>query len=223
MLTPLADNVWTLARPLRFLGLETGTRMTVARLESGGLFVHSPVSLDAELRDALTALGPVEAVVAPCLFHHLSIAEWAKAYPAAAIFGCPGLDRKRKDVTWTGILGDAPEARWAGELDQVLFGAYALENEVVFFHRASRTMISSDVIFNLSTVPSGFTRFVARVIGNREPGPTLLERLAIRDRPAARTQIDRMLGWDPERIVLAHGAIVPVDGAAVLARAYLWL
>ena len=79
MLNPIADNLWALERPLRFLGLETGTRMTVARLESGGLFVHSPIPFDAALRAAIAEIGPVEAVVAPCLFHHLSIAAWASA------------------------------------------------------------------------------------------------------------------------------------------------
>ena len=223
MLTPIAEDLWTLDRPLRFLGLETGTRMTVARLARGGLFVHSPVPLDAPLREAVDTLGPVEAVVAPCLFHHLSIGEWSSAYPDAKVFGCPGLAKKRADVTWTGVLGDAAEAPWDGELDQVFFGAYTFENEVVFFHRASRTLISSDLVFNLSTVNSGFTRFVARMIGNREPGPTVLERIAIRDRVAARRQIDRMLAWSPERIVLAHGDIVAADGKAVLERAYRWL
>jgi len=223
VLTALAENLWTLDRPLRVMGLEMGTRMSIVRLASGGLFVHSPVSLDAALGDALAALGPVEIVAAPCLFHHLSIAEWARAYPEAAIVGCSGLAKKRNDVTWTGTLGDSPEPQWAGELDQVFFGAYSLENEVVFFHRASRTILSSDLIFNLSTVRSGLTRFVAKVIGNRQPGPTVIERVAIRDRSAARAQIDRMIAWDAERIVLAHGDIVAANGAAVLTNAYRWL
>ena len=58
---------------------------------------------------------------------------------------------------------------------------------------------------------------------SREPAPTLLERLLIRDRDAAREQISRMVAWEPERIVLAHGDIVRADGAAVLKRGYRWL
>ena len=42
----LAHDLWVEARPLRFAGIETGTRMTVVRLADGRLFVHSPVSLD---------------------------------------------------------------------------------------------------------------------------------------------------------------------------------
>lgn len=220
MLTPLVNDVWTLARPLRMLGLDCGTRMTVIRLASGGLFVHSPVALDDALRAEIDALGPVETLVAPCLFHHLFIGDWARAYPDAAVLGAPGLEKKRTDVAWTAML---PDARFGDEIAQVFFSAYPLANEVVFFHRASQTMISSDVIFNLSTHSSGFTRFVARLIGNSSAGPTVLERLAIKDRPKAREQVNQMIAWDPARIVVAHGDIVGEDGKAVLERGYRWL
>ena len=43
MLDRLAEDLWVEARPLRFFGVEMGTRMTVVRLADGGLWVHSPV------------------------------------------------------------------------------------------------------------------------------------------------------------------------------------
>ena len=222
-LTPLAENLWTLARPLRFLGLETGTRMSVVRLADGGLFVHSPVSLDPPTRKAIDALGPVRALVAPSLFHHLYVGEWTDAYPDAVACACPRLASKRADLRFHRELGDEPEPEWRGELDQVLFSARSLENEVVFFHRATRTLLCVDLLFNLATHPSPLTRVVARLLGNREPGSTWLERLIIRDRAAARAQVDRMLAWDIERIVLSHGDGVERDGREVLRRAYAWL
>jgi len=220
---PIADGVWTEARRLRFAGVETGTRMTVVRLSDGGLFVHSPISLRGGTREAVDTLGPVKAVVAPSLFHHLSVGAWIQAYPDAIVCACPGLERKRRDLAWQRVLGDEPEKEWRGEIDQVFFGARSLENEVVFFHRASRTLICADMIFNLAHHPSRFTRIVAFLLGNRKPGATLVERVLIRNRPAARAQVDRMLAWKPDRIVLAHGDLVEADGREVLRRAYAWL
>jgi hypothetical protein len=211
------------ARRLRFAGVETGTRMTVVRLRDGGLFVHSPVSLDAATRQAVDALGPVRVVVAPSRFHHLYVGEWIKAYPDAVAYACPGLERKRPDLLWHRVLGDAPEAEWRGDLDQVFFGARSLENEVVFFHPTSRTLLCADAIFNLANHPSRFTRIVAFLMGSRKPGATLLERVLIRNRAAAREQVDRMLAWDIERIVLAHGPIIETGGREVLRSAYAWL
>jgi len=223
MLEPCAEGVWTVVRPLRFLGLEIGTRMTVLRLRGGGLFVHSPVALDETLREAVDALGTVTAIVAPNLFHHLYVAEWARAYPSASVSACPGLQGKRSDVTFGRVLGDEAPAEWQDSLQQVVFGAIPMLSEVVFFHPDTKTLISSDLVMNLASHGSALTRAAAFCMGNTAPGPTLLERLLVRDRKAARAQLDRMLAWEPERIVLAHGDMVAADGAKVLQQGYRWL
>lgn len=220
MLLTLVDDLWTVTRPLRFFGIEMGTRMTVVRLAHGGLLVHSPVSLDTEVRAAVEALGPVEAIVAPSLFHHLYVREWTEAFPRATAFCCPGLESKRKDVAWGAILSDS--TLWPGEIDQVHFSALPFSNEVILFHRKSQTLISSDFVFNLKNHPSTFTRAFAKMAGP-SPGPTLLERVMIRDHALARTQVDRILAWNPERIVLAHGDIVERDATESLRRGYAWL
>lgn len=223
MLQAVADRVWIETRPLRFMGVETGTRMTIVQLQGGGLFVHSPVPLQAELREEIDTLGPVRAIVAPSRFHHMSVGAWAEAYPEAVVCACPGLQEKRPDLRWHRILSDTPEPEWQGDLEQVFFGARSLENEVVFFHTATRTLICADMVFNLAHHSSWFTRLVAFLFGNWKPGATLLERFLIRDRTAAREQIARMLAWNPERIILAHGDIVEHNGCEVLRRAYSWL
>jgi hypothetical protein len=223
MLSPITDNVWVEPRPLRFFGVETGTKMTVVRLENGDVFVHSPVAIDPQLREQIDAIGPVRALVAPTLFHHLYIGDWMKVYPEATVSCCPGLEKKRKDLTWTRVLGDDPAEEWKGELEQVFFGARTMENEVIFFHKKSKTIISSDFMFNLSKHPSGFTRFVAFILGNRKPGATLLEHVMIRDRVAARDQVARVVSWGAERIVLAHGENVESNGSDLVKDAYSWL
>jgi hypothetical protein len=222
-LIPFAADLWSVARPLRFWGLETGARMSVVRLNDGGLLVHSPVPLDEKLKAEVDALGTVEAVVAPSRFHHLSVCAWKDAYPQAVFACCPGLEKKRADFAWDRVLGDRPEAEWERELDQVWFAARTMESEVVFFHRRSRTMICADIIFNLTDHPKRLTRVVSRLTSNGKPGATWLERLTIRDRTGARAQIDRMLAWKPERILLAHGRCIERDGEAVLREAYAWL
>lgn len=222
MLDPFVDDIWTTTRPQRFWGIETGTRMTIVRLAEGGLFVHCPVALDDATRHAVDALGGVRVVVASSLYHHLYVGEWMRAYPDALYCCCPGLERKRSDLAWHHVLGDAPHEAWASTLDQVFVSA-RFEKEVVFFHRESGTMICADALLNLSTHASRLTRFVAFMMGNTAPGKGWPERIAVRDRAAAREQVDRMLRWNIERIVLAHGALVTHDGRETLRRAYAWL
>lgn len=219
----LAQDLWVHSRKLRFFGVETGSRMTVVRMSDGGLFVHSPSPLDRATRERIDALGPVRAVVAPSLFHHMHAGEWMAAYPNALGFCCPGLEKKRADLSWDGILGDSPEGAWRGELEQVYFRARTMEHEVVFFHRASRSLICADAVFNLSRHPSALTRAVALLLGQRKPGATWLEHIMIRDRTGAREQVGRMLDWDCDRIVLSHGPLIERHGSQVLASAYAWL
>jgi len=218
----VAEDVFTTARPQRFYGVECGTRMTIVRLSGGGLFVHCPVALDAETRAAVEALGEVRAVVASSLYHHLYVKQWMDAYPEALFCACPGLPRKRADLTFGHVLGDEPHPLWQSELDQVAFTA-RFEREVVFFHEKSRTMICADALLNLRRHPSRLTRAAALLMGNLAPGKGWLEYWAVRDRKAARRQVDRMLEWDIERIVLAHGALVDRGGREVLRDAYAWL
>ncbi len=223
MLESVAAGVWCRAVPLRFFGLETGARMTLLRLSERALLVHSPVPLTAELRAEVDALGTVAAVVAPSLFHHLYVQPWAAAYPQAITACCPGLERKRRDLRWQRILTDTPEGEWRRDVDQVYFSANKLGNEIVFFHRASATLVCADAVFNLAAHPSAVTRAAAVLLGNRAPGATWIERALIRDRRLAREQVDRMLAWKPQRIVLAHGPIIESDGTEVLRRAFAWL
>lgn len=222
-LTQIADDVWSMARSLRFWGVDTGSRMTIVRLRSGELFVHSPLALDPALQTEVDGLGSVRTVVAPSLFHHLSVTQWRVAYPAAVFACCPGLEDKRADFGWDRILSDLPEPEWTPDLDQVAFTARKLESEVIFFHRATRTMICADAIFNLSQHEKRLTRLAALLLWNRKPGATWLEHVMIRDRVLARQQVDRMLAWKPERILLAHGPCIERDAERVLREAYAWL
>jgi hypothetical protein len=227
MFEPVADDVWTTARAQRFWGVETGTRMTIVRLRSPEaerprLFVHCPVALDPATRAAVDALGEVSAVASSSLFHHLYVGEWMRAYPGALFAACPGLPEKRPDLAFGHVLGDTPHASWADDLDQLYFSS-RFEKEVVFFHRRTRTMICADALLNLWHHPKRSTRLVALLMGNLGPGRGYLERIAVRDWAQGRREVDRMLAWDIERIVLSHGALVPRDGRRVLRDAYDWL
>jgi hypothetical protein len=222
MLESWNDDIWIATREIRFFGFETGSRMTVVRLPGGGLFVHSPVALDPDTRREVDALGEVQAVVAPSLFHHLYVGAWMDAYPKAVFAGCQGLDWKRPDLAFTCILGDTPHPTWAGQLEQVYFSARR-ENEVVFFDSRSNTMICADALLNLSTHPSSMTRLLAKVVGNDAPGTGYLEYVMVRDRKVGRRQVDRILDWKPERIILSHGALVHENGTEVIRHAYAWV
>ena len=97
-----------MARWLRPSGFRYGTRMSIIKLDNGGLFVWSPVTLTPDLQTAINDLGDVHVIIAPNSLHHLSIPEWQQAYPNARTFAAPGLADRRKDIAFDGELGDTP-------------------------------------------------------------------------------------------------------------------
>lgn len=223
-LEPVAPNLWCAWRPQRFYGLPVGTRMTVICLHGGRLLLHSPVELDDELRAAIDAIGEVCYVVAPNKLHHLYAGKVAEHYPAARLWIAPGLETKRPDLRHEAILGDDAPVEWRDEVEQVFVAGRPFENEVVFFHRESRTLIVSDLAFNFGPSAAAPTRLVMRAIRSYgRLGPTTLDGLLVRDREAARASLRRILAWDFDRVIVAHGDVQQSGGHALLERGYRWL
>lgn len=220
----LDTDLWIADSPLRFMGLEVGARMTVVRLPDSRLLLHSPIEASDDLAREVKALGSVAYIVAPNKLHHLFVDQWQRACPDAATYIAPGLDDKRKDLTMTGVLTDEPEPGWKDALDQVVVDGFPFASEVVFFHRASATLILTDLAFNLGDNSPALTRFTIGLIGTRgRLSPTLLEKLMVRDRPAFRRSLERILEWPFERVVMAHGDVCESGGREDLVKGYGWV
>jgi len=216
MLRSIADDLWVAEQPLRYLGVGLTTRMTIVRLAGGVVLVHSPIHLTDELRSGAAIAGRVWFIVAPNRFHHLFIADWQNAYPDAQTFCAPGLETKRADLKFTAILGDDPAPGWAGEIDQACFRAFPPLNEVVFFHRKSRTLIFTDLLFNIVRHDSAFARFLLRLDG-AFPGPAIPRsfRLLLYRRRAQRAAfLRRLMSWDFDRVIFGHGDVIGTFGRA---------
>ena len=220
----LHSDLWVTESPLRFLGLEVGARMTVIRLPNGDLFLHSPVRLDDRLRREVEALGRVAFLVAPNKLHHLFLGDWIEAFPDAALYLAPGLAEKRKDLQAKGTLGNAPEPAWADVLDQVALDGFSFANEVAFFHGPSQTLILTDTAFNVGPDAAPGTRLFFKAAGVYDRlSPTVLEKMLIRDRPAFRVGLERILSWPFERVIVSHGAVKESGGRDELMQGYGWL
>jgi hypothetical protein len=228
MLRAFGSELWLAdGPPVRFLGLVPyPTRMAVARLASGELWVWSPIALDAALAAEVDALGPVRQLVAPSKLHHLALGDWARRYPEARLHAAPGLAAKRPDLAFAGELGDAPDPAWAGQIEQVVFRGSRILDEVVFFHRVSRSVLVTDLVQRLEPAQvSPWLRGPLRVWGVvGERGSTPLEwRWLWWDRRAGRAALAQALAWNPDRLVVAHGACVAENGRDALATGLRWL
>jgi len=209
-----------------FLGFPYPTRMAVARLSDGDVWVWSPIALTEELANAVQSVGSVRYIVSPNKIHHLFLHEWASYWPDAHLYAPPGLVRKKPEINFHAALDDEPPAPWATEIDQVVFrGSFCME-EVVFFHRCSRTAIVGDLIQRHSTSNlSGWKGQIMRLDGLvGEQGSTPREwQASFLQRNLARAARRKLLEWRAEQLLIAHGMCVHSGATEVIARALSWI
>ena len=218
----VAADLWETSTPLQLGPLHIDHRMTVVRLASGVLWVHSPVAYTDQLRAALEAQGEVGYLVAPSIFHDLYWPEWFQAYPDACFCAAPGLDQVLTDLPFSVELGTDVHADWCDDFDQVLLAGMPKVNETIFLHRATGTAIAADLVFNYdNTYQLSFaSQLILRMSGSYQRlAMSRLFRMCIKDRNATRGSIAQVLSWEFDRLLVGHGSVVDSNARSVLAEA----
>lgn len=221
----VADRIWLRSYPVRLAGTSFEARMSVVRLGTGALMLHSPCEITADLAAEIAALGPVAHIAVPGNFHHLHATSAQQAFPAAKTWICPGIESKRPDLRYDGVLGDEPPPDWAGEIDQVLVAGSRIMREVAMYHRPTRTLLLVDLIEYFTDRTPGvggalklLFKYVMGMWDRPRPAPEY--QFGWSDRAAAAASLRRILSWDFERIVISHGDLVEADAHAVAEAAW---
>ena len=235
-LKPVADDIWIADGDVTWMNMGIlrapfSTRMTVIRLQDGGLWCHSPIAPNEALFAAIDALGAVRHLVSPNYIHYAHIPAWQARYPQAVAWASPGVrERAAKNriaVRFDADLDDTAPPDWAGQIAQTLFRGSRIMREIDFFHHASRTLILTDLIENIETAKmrGGFWKLMMKLAGNSDPdGKAPIDmRATFTDRDAARASLKQLLAWQPARIILAHGRWYAENAEAELRRAFRWL
>lgn len=228
-LADLGGNLFVVDGPaVRDMGMHFSTRMSIARLGDGSVWISSPVPVPFEVISEISALGPVRYLVSATPRHFWRLELWHQLFPAAELWSSPitPITLKRGDLPLAGTLGDTVPEEWAQDFDQVLIRGSRLLNEVAFFHRASRTLLIEDVIQVHDAKPGHPVQNALITLGGvgaPEGGVARDIRLSFRDKNAARESVGRILAWDFDTLVMAHGPVVRHDARGIVERAFSWL
>ena len=231
MLEPLGPDLWIADGGIvSFHGFDYPTRMAIARLADGGLWLWSPVEKTAALENEIQALGPVRHIVSPNNLHHLFLGAWQAAFPDAKLWGPEATIAKCRDLHFSGVLADDPPVDWEGQIDQLYFTNSPFVEELIFFHLTSSTAIIADLSQTFSETFlkrhwPWWIRLIAKLSKMVEGWgyPPIDYRISFRHRASARPKIRALIAKHPEHVVLAHGEIVRTGGEAFLRRAFSWL
>lgn len=230
MLKEIDKNIWVGEQPLKYLGLNVGTRMTVIRLTTGELIVISPIQLDNTTIHQINDIGDVSYIIAPNLYHHLFASSFKAIYPKAKLWSTPGLESKRLDISIDKVIGD-DEKSLLDEVEYLLFDGFrvfgfngpSLLNEYVFFHRQSYTLVLTDTAYHFDESFPLTTQLAARLLGGyKKLSPSLLERFATREIEKVKHSVQKVLAWDFKRVIMAHGSIIDNDAKRRFKEGYEW-
>jgi hypothetical protein len=224
-----ADDLWVVEGPnVRDMGVMFTTRMTLAKLSDDSVWVNSPVSVSFSILKRITELGPVRYLIAATPRHVWRLNAWHKLFPDAQLWASrvTPFTLKKGTLPFAGILGDEPPHAWKNDLDQLAFKGNPLIEEVLFFHRQSSTVILDDLIQTHPLVNGKpFRNAVFKLAGVVAPhgGVGLDIRLSFIHRNLARQSLEKLLSWDFDKLIIAHGVCVETNAKAFVERAFQWL
>jgi len=170
----LEDTIWTFDQLQGIFYVIVPIRMTVIRLENGGLLVYAPVAPTNECLKLISELidkyGEIKYIILPTssgLEHKVFVAPFARKFPKAQVFVAPdqwsfpfnlplswlGFPKKRTFI----LPKNSQETPFKDEFDYQILGAINLNlgkfSEVAFFHKKSRTLLVTDSIISIPEDP----------------------------------------------------------------------
>ncbi len=206
-------NIWTLDG--EWYKTSFRRRMTVIRIGVDQLVVHSAIQLKPEDYAQIDALGHVRWIVAPNAFHSDEAPVYKARYPDAKLLVPPSVFKKfrKKGVEVDGSLDNLKEFP-GGELICKAVDGLKLLEEYVLYHSISKTLILTDLMFNMTSPKSWIERSFFRwnQIDNRFGMSRIFRLMFVRDKTLVLKNLDEIAQWDFDLVIVNHGNIVETSG-----------
>lgn len=136
------------------------------------------------------------------------------------------LRRRRKSIVDRAIDG-ATQTPWSSQIPHVTLRGLLTFNESVFYHRATRTLIVTDLLMNAAATAAtpAITKLGYRFFGLNGDLVVfpVLRWFGLTSRGSLRELARQVAQWNPERHIVAHGTPVTQGAALQLRDAFGYL
>ena len=212
----LAENIWLFPFPLKVLGIDIKRNVTVIRLGSGKLLIHSTADFSEEDVREIQKLGEPSWLVEGMIDHDTFSKEGRRAFPGIPFFAPAGFGER---VGFDVVALDQPPTEWLPELDVIRIDGAPNMAEYVVFHRPSGTLVVCDLLFHFPEFESLWAKVLLTPALGLNPAPGFSKRLkmSIKDKESFRKSVEKVLSLPIERIVPGHGVVLE-NGAKEKAR-----
>ena len=224
-LLPFGKNIWVIEGPMvKDMGLLFSTRMIVVRMSDGSLWVCDPVRISDNTHRLINELGEIKYLLVTTQRHVWRLSSWHEKYPNAQLWSCANVPKKLKHLPYTGTMSDSQN--WGCDFEQITIKGNKLLSEIAFCHKESKTLIMGDIVQNNEQKDGRpFTNFIFRISGAAYPsgGVGFDLKLTFTNRKAARETVCKILSWDFDKLIIAHGPCVTSNAKEYVKRAFSWL
>lgn len=192
--------------------------MTVIRLETGELIIHSAIALDENSMREIESFGTPAYLFVPNHWHRLDARGYLRRYPQLKVF-CPFGARSKVEemVPVHGTYSDFPSNTRVHV--ETLEGIGEMEGVLTVTEEAGSTLIFNDALFNMPH-QTGLKGFILRHITGSSGGPRVsrLFRLALlKDRTAFRRHLEKLSRTpDLKRLIVSHHEMIENNPQQVL-------
>ena len=202
------DTIWTFDQLQGIFYVVVPIRMSVVKLEEGGLLVYAPVAPTPEcirlVKELVAEYGSVKYIILPTtsgLEHKIFVGPFARCFPNAKVFVAPnqwsfplnlplswlGLPPKRTSL----LPEDSSKAPFAKQFDYAILSSINLKlgwfSEVAFFHKRSHTLLVTDLVVSVPEEPPAIVQL--------DPYPLLFHAKDSALDIIADNQANRLKGW----------------------------
>jgi Domain of unknown function (DUF4336) len=204
----IKDTIWTFDQLQGIFYVVVPIRMTVVKLENGGLLIYAPVAPTCEcirlVNELVAQHGDVKYIILPTisgLEHKVFVGPFARRFPHSQVFIAPNQWSfpVNLPVTWLGLPGkrthilpeDSSQTPFGSDFDYAILGPIDLKaglfEEVAFFHRPSGTLLLTDSIVSIPQDPPAIIQL--------EPYPLLFHAKDSAEEIVEDNQGNRRQGW----------------------------
>ncbi len=208
---PIAENLWLLPFPLKMLGADLRRNVTLIRLRSGKLVIHSTAPFTAADVAEIRAFGEPGWLMDGVLRHDTFAKEGRAAFPDLPYLAPPGFS----EVVGFPTEPIVPEPlEWRGELVALEIQGNPDARDTALLHVPSRTLVLTELIFNFGHDEPLWTELLLRVAVGSEHSPGMARpfKSGVKDEIAFKNSIATILTWDFDRVIVGHGDVIESGG-----------
>ena len=211
------DAIWTFDQIQGIFYVVVPIRMTVVKLESGGLLVYAPVAPTPEcirlVNELVAEHGEVKYIILPTVSgieHKVFVGPFARCCPKAQVYVSPhqwsfpfNLPLSWLGLPWgrTFVLPeDITQTPFAGQFDYAILGSIELGlgrfAEVAMLDKRSRTLLVTDTVMSIPEHPPEILQI--------DPYPLLFHARDSAAEAIADTEANRIRGWQRTALFLFY-------------------